>query len=343
MVELEIDGLGSELGEGGLHPVFAVVAAVEQHVAAAAGAGDLATQGPLGAGDLVEPVDVVVADPRRHLLLRLPGAVQQGAELGQAVAQQGVLHRRRQLFLHPQPVGRARFLRPVAPHLVVDDVVGDAGRPGEAEQQVVLELGDRLRSDPQRVDDHLVGPELDEVETAEDRGVLVLGAAFEPEVLALDRVGEARPLVVGQGDAHVLGEQADQRHHDRRGGAEARARRRRAVQEEVEAVRRVGGQLLDRRLDQVELVAVGPGVVERDRGDDVEVEGLNPDLAVGPRPQRAVGVAVDRRAEHEAALLGGVGRHVRAAAGEADPQRRPGAQQALRALFGGMLHSFRTI
>ena len=178
----------------------------------------------------------------------------------------------------------------------------------------------------------VVGAELDEVEAAEDGRVLVLGAALEAEVLALDGEGEAGDLVVGQRHLHVRGEQADEGDDDGRGGAEARSGRRRRVQEEVESGARVGGDLLDRGLDQVERVAVGAGFLERHRGDRVEVQRLDLDLAILARPQAAVGVAVDRRAQHQAALLLGVGRHVSAAAGEADPERGPCPQDAVRAV-----------
>jgi len=54
----------------------------------------------------------------------------------------------------------------------------------------VLELVDRRVADAQRVDDDLVG-ELDVVEAAERRGVLVLGAAGDLQVLALEPVASS--------------------------------------------------------------------------------------------------------------------------------------------------------
>jgi hypothetical protein len=182
-------------------------------------------------------------------------------------------------------------------------------------------------------DDHLVLAELHEVEAAEDRRVLVLGAAFQAEVLALHDVGEPRLLVVGERRVHVRGEQADQGDDDGRGGPEPGARRGSAVQEEVEAVRRISGDLLDRGFDEVEAVAVGTGLLQRDRRHYVEIKRLNADLPVLAAAQGSVGVAVDGRAEDQTSLLCGVGGNVGAATGEADPQRSPRTQQGPVALL----------
>src|SRR5215207_702796 len=79
--------LERELVDGGIeldHPlgdlVLEVIAAVQEHVAAAARAGDLATHRAGGTRLRVELVDAVVGDPRGHPLLRLPGGVEQIAE-----------------------------------------------------------------------------------------------------------------------------------------------------------------------------------------------------------------------------------------------------------------------
>ena len=64
-----------------------------------------------------------------------------------------------------------------------------------AEQQPVLELAQDVGADAQRVHDRRVRVELDEVEAAERRGVLVLPAAREPQVDALDAVRQLGDLV----------------------------------------------------------------------------------------------------------------------------------------------------
>ena len=79
--------------------------------------------------------------------------------------------------------------------LVLDHPRGVTGDTGEAQQEAELELEGDLVADAQRIDDHPVG-ELDEVEAAERRRVLVLHAARDAEILALDGTRQLRDLVL---------------------------------------------------------------------------------------------------------------------------------------------------
>jgi hypothetical protein len=96
------------------------------------------------------------------------------------------------------------------------------------------------------------------------------------------------------------------------------------VQEEVVAGGLAAPDLADRRLDEVELAVEQQRVVRAVGHLDAEVDALDADVVVVARGERAVGVAVDRGAEHEAALALGERRHVGAAAREAHAQRRLG-------------------
>ena len=105
----------------------------------------------------------------------------------------------------------ARLPAPVARGLALDDARAGARLPQVAQQHPVLELAQHVGPDAQRVHDRGVALELDEVEPAEGRRVLVLEAALDPEVLALDPVGELGNLVVRQRKAPELLQEADER------------------------------------------------------------------------------------------------------------------------------------
>ena len=68
----------------------------------------------------------------------------------------------------------------------------------------MLELEHNVGGDPQRVDNDVVVVDLDEVKAPERGGVLVLAAAFDPELLALDRVRQLGELIVRRRDSAEL-------------------------------------------------------------------------------------------------------------------------------------------
>src|SRR4030095_8566397 len=70
------------------------------------------------------------------------------------------------------------------------------------------------------------GEDLEEVEAAVGRGVLVLPASGDPQVLTFDRVARPSQLVGGERTAGEGGERAGHRGHHRRGAAETASRRR---------------------------------------------------------------------------------------------------------------------
>src|SRR3954471_5309816 len=166
-LERELGGQDVHLAQRLGDAVLSVEPAVEEHVAAASGARHLPAQSAGLAGGVVGLVERRVADPRREMLLLLPGLVEEAPEVVELALEQRVLHLHGQLLLHPQAVERLLLALDEPLRLVLDDPVRAPRRPGVAEQHVVLELVDDVAADAQRVDDHAVGQELDEVEAAE--------------------------------------------------------------------------------------------------------------------------------------------------------------------------------
>ncbi len=143
--------------------------------------------------------------------------MQQRAEFAQPRPQQCVLHLCCQGLDLSHGVDDRFFLLFVGIHLALDDV-GRQPRPsGVNEQETILELVDGRLIDAQGIDDDGVLAELDEVEAAEHRCVLVLHAAGDVEVAALDLVGDLGHLVVGERQAMIVLHQADESHDHGRG------------------------------------------------------------------------------------------------------------------------------
>ncbi len=231
-----------------------------------------------------------------------------------------------------QPVDRALPAARVAERLPVDDLRALACLPHVAEEQAVLELLERLAPEPQRRHDRARLAELDVVEAAERRGVLVLAAARELQVDALDAERQLRQLVRRQVELQPLPQHREQRHHERRRRSEARAGRRVGVRPQVGAPpdpqRPHGG------FEEIErAVELHPPRVLVLR-DHVVVERGERQPRVAPRVQRRVRVVVDRRRQHAAAVLLGIRRDVRPAPAERQPQRRPRAVVANRRRLG---------
>src|SRR5260221_7691370 len=176
-LELERHDLPAELLERGRHAVTAVEPREEQEVAAAARAGHLAAERARAARDRVELVDVRRRDALGELLLVHPRLVQQLAEAVDLPEQERALHLDGLELQGVQPVDRAFPAARVAERLPVDDLRALACLPHVAEEQAVLELLERLAPEPQRRHDRARLAELDVVEAAERRGVLVLASA----------------------------------------------------------------------------------------------------------------------------------------------------------------------
>ncbi len=128
----------------------------------------------------------------------------------------------------------------------------------------MLELEHGVGRHAQRVHDHVVAVQLDEVEAAEHGRVLILAAAANAQLLAFDRVRHLGQLVVGHGDAGELLQHPDQHDHHRRGGSEPGARRRVRMQQQVEAAGVASRKAADRRLRQVELAIEDGHLLRRD-------------------------------------------------------------------------------
>ena len=197
------------------------------------------------------------------------------------------------------------------------------------EDEAVLELPDRLRAEAEGHDEH--GParvELDQVEAAERRRVLVLLPALDPDLDPLDPVGEVRDLVVVDRQPEPLRDRRHEGHRDRRRRAETRPGRRVVVEDDLEAAieRLLSAEVIDHALRQVELPIVDEGVVDAVADALVVVDAADRDV-LPARDDGRRGVSVDRRAEDDAPALVAVRGDVRPPAAEADAKRRPGADQ----------------
>lgn len=328
-LEAEADLGGAEgfeaLGDSGL----GFIGAIEEHIPAAACAADLATQGAQAAGFAVHFIDQWIGDGGGHFLFVDPGFVQEQAEVFQAALEQGVLGLDGKLFdaVHG---GDDFFLTlDVALGLTVNDLGREAGAASVKEHQAVVELVEDGNGDAQRVDNDPVAVKFHQVEATKGGGVLVLAAAFDAQVEALDLVSQGGDLVAGEWDGEPLAEDADDGDDDGGGGAEAGAGRGVGVEEEVETLAGwavfAGMQAADGSLDQVELAIVHQGLVEAVLGDGLVIERLDGDSGLVAQAQGGVGVFIDGCVEHQAAAFIGVGGDVGAAAGEADAEGGLGA------------------
>ena len=86
-IEIKLDNPSSHLFQGFCNKVFAFKVAVEEHVAAAPGAADLAPQGSCAPSGLIQLVHKGRADLLGHPLFVLPGIMKQSAEFGEVTLQ----------------------------------------------------------------------------------------------------------------------------------------------------------------------------------------------------------------------------------------------------------------
>ena len=127
------------------------------------------------------------------------------------------------------------FLLLRALHLAVDDRLRFAAA-GETKKEVVFELVDQVFAQAQWSDDDLFAVELHEVEAAEGRGLLVLSAAFDSDIVALDVVGKFGHAVRSDRQSEQFPEKANERDGEGGGTAKTGARRRIGVDEEIESI-----------------------------------------------------------------------------------------------------------
>ena len=205
-------------------------------------------------------------------------------------------------------------------YLAVQNVGGRARFARVAEKQRVFEFVERLRRNPERIDDNSARRELDEVEPAERGGVLVLHAALHPDVLPLDFVCKLSDLV-GREGLTVQGRQSGEQRNDHGGRrAEARARRGVGMQEQIHplAVSEVrDGALHDVQFPVIDELAVG--VVP---GDHVVVEAGYRYLASFRASDGGVGELVNGGGKHHPTPLLEIRGDVRPSSSETDAQRR---------------------
>src|SRR5947208_803830 len=125
----------------------------------------------------------------------------------------------------PLVTGRPPRAKPlVLERELVHPRVHPAERGGDLVLRAIVAVEEHdVRLDPERVHDHPVALELDEVEAAERRRVLVLQASLDAELGPLDPERELRDVVVGQREAPELAQQPDQGDHHRRRRAESGA------------------------------------------------------------------------------------------------------------------------
>ena len=308
--------------------MLAIEAGEKQEVAAAAGARHLAADRALLARQLIELVDMPVRDVLVETLLVLPGLVEQLSDRVHVAEQERLLHLEDLLLEMVERGDRRRPALAVRADLALDDVRRLARLPHVAEQQPVLELVEHLGADAQRIHQRRVGVELDQVEAAEGGGVLILAAAGESQVFALDPISELGGVVAGERPMEPGPEHSEQRHYQGGRGAQPRPGRSVGVNPEVGAAADLQGP--HRRLDEIEVAveahATGMVVLRH----HVVIQARERPARVAARPERGEGVLIDGGREHHAAVLFGVGRHVGTAAAERKTQRGAGAEVGRR-------------
>ena len=305
------------------HPVLSGSGNVQDEVAAAAGARQLPAQGAVPERDLVQLVRGGAPGHLRihHLLVHEP-LVQASPEAVQVLVQQR--------FLHPFDV---RLNAVHAVHRLLAAALQELELPVDqsqvgpyladvAEQQVRLQVPQQVAVQVQRNHRHAAGAERDVVEAAERSGILVLLAARDLELDALDPVVQLRHLGAGQPGVGVRRQGADQRGRHCRRTAEAAPGR--GVRANIEVEAPADLELRRGGLRQVQHAVVHRFFVQPVVDRPAQVQRPNTDARIAARMQGDVRAAVDGGREHGAAVpLVPVGQ-VGAAARKADPQRRPG-------------------
>jgi hypothetical protein len=299
----------------------------DQQIAAAARAADLAAGRARGSGRLEHAVDRrAVGHERVHLLLRLERVGQERTDGGQVAALDRVSHGERHLLqaLHPQH--RVFSALAMHPDLSLDQTDVTPDGPRVAEQEVAAQFGQRAGTEVDGPDPSAGPGELDQVEAAVGRRVLVLPAAADAQILALDPVREIGHFGRRQRAAGEHRERADDRCHQRGRAPETAASG--GVAPDLHVDPRVDADPIDRRLRQVHDAVVVRSVVEVVLDEVAQVVRADRDLPILAGCEANPDRMFDRRRQHGAAMLLVPMREVGATSHEADPQGRGGLDRA---------------
>ena len=195
------------------------------------------------------------------------------------------------------------------------------GAAGETKQQIAFEFVQGRRTEPERRHIRAVPGEIDQVEAAKGRRELILFAADDLHVVALDLVSQFGQDLIAQEQAQPLPEQSQHHHDHGGGGTEAGAGRGVALEQQGKTLRR-DVQTIHHRLHQGQLRLARRAVMAAVADDGVVVQGLQPYFLAVVRLQGTVDIVVDRRAQDHAAALREIRFDIRAPAGETNAQRR---------------------
>src|SRR6266403_1165188 len=221
--ESEFGGKAAETLHSVSDFVFLFVFAVEHQVPAAARSCDFSAQCAVVPSFLIHFVDVRVADFWRHFLLVLPSRVEEGAEIVELALEEEIFHLDGEGFLAAEAVERGFFIMFVAAHLILNDAVVFTRISRVAEEEIVLELVGGVAVHAQRVHHDMLAMKLDEIEPAKSGGVLILHAALNTKLFALDLERHVGGLILGERETLELAQQTDQVDNQTGGGAKAGA------------------------------------------------------------------------------------------------------------------------
>ena len=163
---------------------------------------------------------------------------------------------------------------------------------------------------------------------------MILLAAGDFQIDPLDRVVQLGKLLAGKLQTAEFGQRRQQRRSQSRRAAQAAAGRRIGADVDIDSPVHV--EPLDRRLGQIKSAVVRRPRVEVVVNRKTQIERANPHLPVVARVKRHIRIAVNRRRENRARMLLVPGRHIGAAAGEADPQRRFRADDVALQFLAGL-------
>ena len=206
--------------------------------------------------------------------------------------------------------------------LLPEDVRGGPGIPGEEQEQVVLEVVERLGGDLQRPGFHLfVRKKTEAGDAAEGGDILVLLADRLLEDLDLDAAGLLGQLLRMDQILLQRVERLQQRRGETPGRPEARASRHVGHAGDLQ-MRRPDPRRSQRFANQGMLHLV-------DRPDPLHVGVLDDQVLDECLVQRDIDVLVDGRGDDEPAVLAVVRGQVRPAAAQGNPQRATRDDQSL--------------
>ena len=182
-----------------------------------------------------------------------------------------------------------------------------------------LQVVDDVAVELEGVHDGGIRVELDDVESAERGGVLVLLAPFDAQVVALDLEVQLGLLVAVERLSGVGGNDPDDRRRHRRGTPQSAAGGRRRPDIQVHAPARP--EAVDDRLRQVQHAVISRRMGHVERDIQAEVNRPDADQLVVSRVEGDVRVAIDRAGKDGPGMLHVPVGQVRAAPREADAQR----------------------